>query len=94
MDAAARDAALRVAWGFRSLYNVPEVMSLLRGSAGQDETVYWRRAAEEGFNGNLQAVLDEYVHLLPEWLGLLDSDAGMIAERVGEAIHEPSLSGR
>jgi hypothetical protein len=88
MDAAARDAALRVAWGFRSLYNVPEVMSLLRGSAGQDETVYWRRAAEEGFNGNLQAVLDEYVHLLPEWLGLLDSDAGMIAERVGEAIHE------
>jgi len=30
-DAAARDAAFRIAWGFRSLFNVPEVMSLLRG---------------------------------------------------------------
>jgi hypothetical protein len=86
-DAAARDASLRIAWGFRSLYNVPEVMALLRGPA-REEDVYWRRVAEEGLNGNLQAVLDEYVHLLPEWLGLSDSDPANIAERVGETIHE------
>jgi hypothetical protein len=88
MDVAARDAALRIAWGFRSLFNVPEVMSLLRGSVGQAEDVYWRRAAEEGLNGNLQAVLDEYVHLLPEWLGLTEGDATVIAKLVGDAIHE------
>ncbi|MDP9357005.1 MAG: hypothetical protein M3R02_17305 [Chloroflexota bacterium] len=85
---AARNAALRVARGFRSLYNVPEVMSLLRASVGQAEDAYWRRAAEEGVNGNLQAVLDEYVHLLPEWLGLVDRDGAFIAEQVGNAIHD------
>ena len=37
-------------------------------------------------NGNLQAVLDEYAHVLPEWLGLLDRDAGVIAERMSQAI--------
>jgi len=82
-----RDAALLVAWGFRTLFNVPEVMTLLRGSATSDDA-YWRRAAEEGVNGNLQAVLDEYVHLLPEWLGQLDRDAPVIAQRVAEAVHE------
>jgi hypothetical protein len=84
---AARDAALRIAWGFRTLFNVPEVMTLLRGSATSDDA-YWRRAAEEGVSGNLQAVLDEYVHLLPEWLGQLDRDAPVIAQRVAEAILE------
>jgi hypothetical protein len=88
IDDAARDAALHIAWGFRSLYNVPEVMSLLRGPVGQEEDAYWRRAAEEGLNGNLQAVLDEYVHLLPEWLGLTDSDATDIAQLVGDSIHK------
>jgi hypothetical protein len=82
-----RDAALRIAWGFRTLFNVPEVMTLLRGS-GEGEDVYWRRVAEEGVSGNLQAVLDEYVHVLPEWLGLLDRDATVIAERVGKAVHD------
>ena len=84
---AARDAALRIAWGFRTLFNVPEVMTLLRGSATSDDA-YWRRVAEEGVSGNLQAVLDEYIHLLPEWLGQLDRDAPVIAQRVADAVHE------
>ncbi len=84
---ASRDAALRIAWGFRTLFNVPEVMTLLRGSATSDDA-YWRRTAEEGVSGNLQAVLDEYIHLLPEWLGQLDRDAPVIAQRVAEAVHE------
>jgi len=87
-DSAARDAAFRIAWGFRSLFNVPEVMSLLRGPTTAADEVYWRRAAEEGLNGNLQAVLDEYVHLLPEWLGLVDRDAAFIAEQMGNAVHD------
>ncbi|HUG16746.1 MAG TPA: helicase-related protein, partial [Thermomicrobiales bacterium] len=83
-----RDAALRIAWGFRSLYNVPEVMSLLRGSLGQDDEVYWRRAAMEGLHGNLQAVLDEFAHLLPEWLGLAGGNPDQIARQIGAAIHD------
>jgi hypothetical protein len=88
LSAATRDAAFRVAWGFRSLFNVPEVMSLLRGPVDQADDAYWRRAAEEGLNGNLQAVLDEYVHLLPEWLGLLDRSSALLAEQVGNALHD------
>lgn len=87
-DAAARDSALRIAWGFRSLFNIPEVMALLRGPTTTTDEVYWRRAAEEGVHGNLQAVLDEYVHLLPEWLGLIDRDPSFIAAQVGTAVHD------
>ena len=32
---AVRDAAAQVAWGFRTLFNQPEAMSLLRGTAGK-----------------------------------------------------------
>lgn len=85
----ARDAAFRIAWGFRTLFNVPEVMSLLRAhDSGGDDTTYWRRTVEEGFSGNLQAVLDEYIHLLPEWLGLLDKDFALAATRVAGEISE------
>ena len=66
----ARDAAARIAWGFRALFNVPEVMALVRASKGGDDA-YWRAVLEYCFAGNLQAVLDEYLHVLPEWLGLI-----------------------
>jgi hypothetical protein len=80
-DAPARDAALHIAWGFRTLFNVPEVMSLLRAPVDEEGASYWRRAAEEGVNGNLQAILDEYAHLLPDWLGLVDHDHATVAEQ-------------
>jgi hypothetical protein len=83
----ARDAGGRIAWGLRSLFNVPEVMSLVRGPVG-DESVYWRAVLDYSIDGNLQAALDEYAHVLPEWLGLLDRDAPVIAQRMSEAIAE------
>ncbi len=83
----ARDAGGRIAWGLRSLFNVPEVMSLIRGPVGE-ESVYWRAVLEYSIDGNLQATLDEYAHVLPEWLGLLDRDAPVIAQRMSEAIAE------
>ena len=86
-DAEARDAGARIAWGLRSLFNVPEVMSLIRGPVG-DESVYWRAVLEYSIDGNLQAAMDEYAHVLPEWLGLLDRDAHIIAQRMSEAIAE------
>ena len=81
----ARDAGGRIAWGLRSLFNVPEVMSLVRGPVG-DESVYWRAVLDYSIEGNLQATLDEYAHVLPEWLGLLDRDAPVIAQRISEVI--------
>ena len=83
----ARDAGGRIAWGLRSLFNVPEVMSLVRGPLG-DESVYWRAVLEYSIDGNLQSALDEYAHVLPEWLGLLDRDAPVVAQRMSEAIAE------
>ena len=83
----ARDAGGRVAWGLRSLFNVPEVMSLVRGPAG-DESVYWRAVLDYSIDGNLQAMLDEYGHVLPEWLGILDRDSDAIAQAMSEAIAE------
>ena len=62
-------AAGRVAAGFRTLFNLPETIALLRGS---DADAYWRAVLHYGVDGNLQAVLDEYTHQLRDGLGLGD----------------------
>lgn len=67
-DGRIRAAACRIAWGFRSLFGTPEVMALVRGRSGT-ERAYWRRVLAYCLEGNLQAVLDEYLHVLPGWLG-------------------------
>jgi hypothetical protein len=64
-------AAVRGAGGFRTLFNMPESIALLRGLDA--ETPYWRTALHYAIDGNLQAVLDEYVHVLQESLGLVDA---------------------
>ena len=83
---ALRNGAGRSAWAFRALFNKPEVMALLRGmrrDAGS--TPYWRQTLAYCVDGCLQAVLDEYVHVLRDHLGLL---AGTIGERVNEIADE------
>lgn len=74
--------SLAIAQGFRSLYNVPEVMSLLRGSGTDDADHYWQRCLQEGVNGNLQSVLDEFLELLPDWLGVMHADIETIIKEV------------
>jgi len=76
-------AAARVGEGFRSMFNVPESMALLR--AGED---YWRQVAAYGVEGNLQAVLDEHFHTLRESLGLFDSSADDVASALGLELAE------
>ena len=84
-DERARDSAARVAWGLRSLFNRPEATYLLRSNA----TPYWQRVLEYSFDGCLQATLDEYVHVLAEWLGIADrNDESEIAKRVAETMYE------
>jgi hypothetical protein len=84
-DPALLAAASRVAWGFRTLFNQPESIALLRGA---EEESYWRLVLGHGLDGNLQAVLDEQVHVLVESLGLLDADPSEKVEKVGEALAE------
>lgn len=79
------DAAARVAAGFRTLFNLPETIALLRG--GEDDA-YWRLVLDHGIDGNLQAVLDEYAHQLRESLGLADHDDKVMIEGVARAMAE------
>ena len=66
-----RTLAVTVADAFWSLFNQPAVISLLRQlstgkKASRDDTAYWRLVLEYCRQGNLQAVLDEQLHLLRE----------------------------
>ena len=76
-------AAARIASGFRSLFNMPETIALLR-SIGKDN--YLRLTLKYGIDGNLQAVLDEYVHVLRESLGLQEHSPEEQVERIAERI--------
>lgn len=58
----ARQAAAHVAWALRNLFNLPESIALLRGTDAREP--YWQRVLEYCAAGNLQSVLDEYVHVL------------------------------
>lgn len=78
-------AAARIAEGFRSLYNVPESMGLLRAA---DPDAYWHAVVRYGIDGNLQAVLDEYAHVLREWLGLHGHPDTEAAEGIASAMEE------
>lgn len=70
------EAAAIIAEGFRSLFNRPEVMSLV-GREGAGDAVYWQQVLEYCLAGNLQAVLDEYLHHLVGNTNLTD-DASLV----------------
>ncbi|MBX3404524.1 MAG: hypothetical protein KF699_14025 [Phycisphaeraceae bacterium] len=81
-DEAVRLAAGRVAWRFRNLFNLPEVISLVRGLDGREP--YWLRVIEYGLDGCLQAVLDEYAHVLRDSLGVSRDDPAQAAVSIAE----------
>jgi hypothetical protein len=80
----ARHTAATVAWAFRSLFNLPEVTALIRGANRAEP--YWRRVIEHCADGNLQAVLDEYAHVLCEALSLQTQPPQEIAEGIATAM--------
>src|SRR5699024_8616936 len=68
-DTEVRAHALHAATGLRNLFNRPTVVSIVRGAtddAGADVDSYWRQVLQYCFDGNLQAVLDEYCHMLKD----------------------------
>lgn len=86
---AIRNSAAQVAWQFRSLYNLPEVIALLRGlplPAVDQDAPYWQRVLAYNTAGGLQAVLDEFAHVLRESLGLLDAAPEIVAQQIAGAM--------
>ena len=83
--AALLTGAATIAAGFRSLFNAPESIALLR--AGNAEA-YWRLMLRHGLESNLQALLDEQVHILQESLGLVGAAADQRIARVSDALEE------
>jgi hypothetical protein len=88
-DPLRRHMAGKVAFGFRALFNAPDVIALIRGQNNAEP--YWQRALEYCVAGCLQAVLDEYVHVLRESLGDANAEATLlatdVAEEIAEALH-------
>jgi hypothetical protein len=60
-------------------------MALLRGD---DERAYWRVVVQHAVITNLQAVLDEYAHVLRESLGLFNQGVDEIVSAVAEEMVE------
>ncbi len=73
-DDATREAAARAAWGIRVLLNHAESIALIRAKR---RGPYWRRGLSYCVEGGLQAVLDEYAHLIYD----LRSVARLVPER-------------
>lgn len=78
-------AAAWVAMGFRTMFNRPETILFLRGMNPAEP--YWERVLDYGIDGNLQAVMDEYAHVLIESLGL-DGAGNGAAINLAESIHD------
>jgi len=81
-------ASALVGAGFRTLYNLSESITLIRSL--DEREPYWERVLDYGIAGNLQAVMDEYVHVLKESLGLIDHCWGesvtVIANEISNAV--------
>lgn len=83
-----RDSAGQIAWSFRNLFNLPEVIALIRTL--HPEEPYWRRTVQYSIDGNLQAVMDEYAHVLKESLGLFDHLVPEISRKIALEIRKAS----
>lgn len=74
-----RMAAARTGRAFLTLFNHTDVTDMIRSEFKKD--AYWRRVLEYAHAGQLQAVLDEYVHVLRESIGG-SSTGAELAERI------------
>jgi hypothetical protein len=79
-----RAYAAPLAYSFLHLFNLPEAMYLVRDR--QRKAPYWRSVLDYCVAGNLQAVLDEYTHLLIESLGVVGQPKSRIAAEVTSSI--------
>ena len=71
-------SALEIAYAFRNLFNRAENITLVSGL--DLHKPYWHKVLDYSLDGNLQAVLDEYLHILYESTGLnnIDQNSALI----------------
>lgn len=87
-DPEVRIAAARLAWGLRAMFNTPEATDVVRGRRSSDPP-YWDRVLDYCVRGCLQAVLDEFAHVLRDTQGLSSSAGpGEIARGIGGVMAE------
>lgn len=89
-DQATRKHAGAIAWSLRHLFNLVDATYLLRSSAtgGHKENVYWRLVLRYCLDGCLQAVLDEYIHVVKEWRGVTGVTGEQLLEPITETVRE------
>lgn len=80
-----RRSSARIAGAFRTLFNRPAVARMLRA---EGEDTYWKRTLSYAIEGNLQAVMDEYIHLLWEQASRDDSVPDDICDEIAEIVGE------
>ena len=87
---AIRNAAGTLGFALRSLFRTPEAQSVIRGPhrSSVSEGYYWRRVLSYGVRGCLSAVLDEYLHVLSERLGIAEPGSAKGLAEVVEAARE------
>jgi hypothetical protein len=94
--------ALTLGLAFRRLFNLPEATAIVRAlsKTRSADDVHWKAALDYCVNGNLQSVLDEYVHVLTDWVEDPPADKGGKARAVTDTavealgVHSADLSVR
>jgi hypothetical protein len=82
-----RNNAGWIATGFRTLFNLPEVTAMLRGKGPTgSEDRYWEQVLDYCIDGGIQSVMDEYVHVAEEWLGVAYKPAQVAAKDIAANI--------
>lgn len=84
-------AAAQAGLGFRTLFNQSDTITLLQSynnTLSDEDKVYWRSILFYNLQGNLQAVLDEYIHVLYEALGLKGHAPDESALKLGLALRQ------
>ena len=84
--AACLPAAAGIALGFRTLFNIADSITLIRSLYAAEDARYWESVLDYGISGNLQAVMDEYAHILREALGLMSQPGAKIVTALGQEI--------
>ncbi len=89
-DMALRARAASAAWGLRALFNGIDTSELVRGEY-PNAGAYWRQVLQYAVDGNLQAVLDEFAHLIPDMVGALRSEPDEAIAAVADTIRHTAM---
>lgn len=86
-EAAAWRSAFRIARGLQTLFNQPDATAAVQ-TAHPRLAAYWRQALEYCLDGNLQALLDEQLHLDGEALDMSEEPLAKKVAAVSRPLHD------